>query len=159
MDVILLHFSPDKGLKKKMRIWSLHPKYLDTKGLLALWRESLLAKAVLKGETKGYHNHSQLARFKSADNPLNAINAYLAEVWNESQRRGYQFDKTKIDLKYFRVLIPVNEGQVEYELLHLLKKLEIRDQDKFKQLKELKTAEVHRIFKVVSGEIESWGKI
>jgi hypothetical protein len=31
-----------------MRIWSLHPKYLDSKGLVALWRESLLAKNVLR---------------------------------------------------------------------------------------------------------------
>jgi carboxyl-terminal processing protease len=29
-----------------MRLWSLHPKYLDAQGLVALWREALLAKAV-----------------------------------------------------------------------------------------------------------------
>ncbi|WP_368086417.1 pyrimidine dimer DNA glycosylase/endonuclease V [Nitrosomonas sp. Nm34] len=26
-----------------MRLWSIHPKYLDAKGLLALWREGLQA--------------------------------------------------------------------------------------------------------------------
>ena len=31
-----------------MRIWSLHPKYLDAKGVVALWRETLLAKNVLE---------------------------------------------------------------------------------------------------------------
>ena len=41
-----------------MRIWSLHPKYLDAKGIVALWRETLLAKHVLEGKTKGYKNHS-----------------------------------------------------------------------------------------------------
>lgn len=34
-----------------MRLWSIHPCYLDSKGLIALWRESLLAQAcLLKGE-------------------------------------------------------------------------------------------------------------
>ncbi|HEU5178767.1 MAG TPA: pyrimidine dimer DNA glycosylase/endonuclease V, partial [Burkholderiales bacterium] len=32
-----------------MRLWSLHPKYLDARGLVALWREALLAQAVLRG--------------------------------------------------------------------------------------------------------------
>jgi hypothetical protein len=50
-----------------MRIWSIHPKYLDIKGLVALWREALLAKHVLEGRTKGYRNHPQLDRFKLAD--------------------------------------------------------------------------------------------
>lgn len=37
-----------------MRLWSIHPRYLDTKGLVALWRETLLlAQAVLFGNTKG----------------------------------------------------------------------------------------------------------
>jgi len=43
-----------------MRIWSLHPKYLDSKGMVALWREALLAKQVLLNKTKGYKNHPQL---------------------------------------------------------------------------------------------------
>ena len=38
---------------QRMRLWSLHPRYLDAKGLVALWREGLLAQAVLKGQTKG----------------------------------------------------------------------------------------------------------
>jgi len=60
-----------------MRIWSLHPKYLDTKGLVELWRETLLAKHVLEGKTKGYKNHPQLNRFKIYSKPLEAINFYL----------------------------------------------------------------------------------
>ncbi|WP_223209021.1 pyrimidine dimer DNA glycosylase/endonuclease V [Pyrococcus furiosus] len=38
-------------------LWSLHPKYLDSKGLVALWREGLLAKKVLEGKTRSYRNH------------------------------------------------------------------------------------------------------
>lgn len=37
-----------------MRLWTLHPKYLDPKGLVALWRETLLAQRVLAGRTRGY---------------------------------------------------------------------------------------------------------
>ena len=38
-----------------MRLWTLHPKYLDPQGLVALWREALLARAVLQGKTRGYN--------------------------------------------------------------------------------------------------------
>lgn len=49
-----------------MRIWSLHPQYLDRQGLTAGWREGLLAQKVLTGTTKGYRNHPQLRRFRAA---------------------------------------------------------------------------------------------
>ncbi|MCL4280861.1 MAG: hypothetical protein KJZ58_01235 [Flavobacteriales bacterium] len=79
-----------------MRIWSVHPKYLDTKGLVALWRETLLAKHVLEGRTKGYRNHPQLDRFKQADKPVDRINQYLATVCNEALTWNYNFDKEKM---------------------------------------------------------------
>ena len=142
-----------------MRIWSIHPKYLDSKGLIALWREALLAKTVLNGATIGYRNHSQLSRFKASENPLNAINAYLADVWHESQARGYHFDKTKIDWNFITVLIPVNEGQIKYEFQHLLNKLKLRDQQKYEQLKNMQQIESHPLFVIVTGEIETWEKI
>jgi len=47
-----------------VRIWSLHPKYLDRQGLTACWREALLAQAVLNGATRGYTRHPQLVRFR-----------------------------------------------------------------------------------------------
>ena len=61
-----------------MRIWSVHPRYLDRQGLLACWRESLLAQAVLADATKGYQHHPQLERFREQPDPLVAIGAYLA---------------------------------------------------------------------------------
>jgi len=72
-----------------MRLWSLHPRYLDTQGLVALWREALLARAVLRGETKGYRNHPQLDRFRSHAASVSAINTYLARVYDEAVARGY----------------------------------------------------------------------
>jgi len=139
-----------------MRIWSLHPKYLDAKGLVALWRETLLAKNVLSGNTKGYKNHPQLTRFKNTDNPLYSINQYLAEVYEESQRRGYNFNKAKIDYNYSVAKIPVTNGQIEYEKNHLLKKLEIRDKEKFYILLKETKIQAHPLFRVVEGDVEEW---
>ena len=139
-----------------MRIWSLHPKYLDSKGLVALWRETLLAKHVLAGQTKGYKNHPQLKRFKNTENPAASINQYLAEVFNESQKRGYNFDKNKIDWNFTPDIITVTKGQVNYEKIHLLKKLGIRDYQLFKELENLDNWDIHPLFRITSGNIEDW---
>ena len=139
-----------------MRIWSVHPKYLDAKGLVALWRETLLAKNVLEGNTKGYKNHPQLNRFKAEENPLEAINQYLAEVWDEATRRGYNFDRNKIDFDFQKIKIDVTIGQLQYEFNHLLKKLEQRDPERYKQFEKLKMVDCAEIFDVKEGEIEKW---
>ena len=80
-----------------MRIWSLHPSLLEVKGLVALWRETLLAKHVLLGKTKGYKNHPQLDRFKKCKAPVKVIDQYLLSVYEEAVWRGYNFDKSKIE--------------------------------------------------------------
>ena len=139
-----------------MRIWSLHPKYLDAKGLVALWRETLLAKNVLMGNTKGYKNHPQLIRFKGTDKPIDGINQYLAEVYDEALRRNYNFNRSKIDWDYSVTEIPVTEGQILYEKEHLLKKLDIRDQEKFHKLSKETVIELHPLFQVVKGDVEEW---
>lgn len=139
-----------------MRIWSLHPKYLDTKGLVALWREALLAKHVLEGKTKGYKNHPQLIRFKKSKYPLDLINQYLAEVYHEAKQRNFSFDKEKINWNFKKYNLLVTRGQVNYELEHLFNKLKERDQIKYKELKSKSTFDVHPIFEVVDGEIEEW---
>ncbi len=139
-----------------MRIWSIHPKYLDTKGIVALWRETLLAKNVLEGNTKGYKNHPQLIRFKATDNPVEAINQYLAEIWEEATRRGYNFDRNKIDFDFKKIKIEVTIGQMDYEFSHLLKKLELRDRARFDQYKNLNSVDSAEIFKEIEGEIEKW---
>jgi Pyrimidine dimer DNA glycosylase len=139
-----------------MRIWSLHPKYLDTKGLVAVWRETLLAKQVLENKTKGYKNHPQLERFKKAKRPLDLINQYLSEIYQEAINRNYRFNRNKIDWKFKPDKIKVTDGQLEYEVLHLLKKLKTRDTIKFKELKRLKNFDTLEMFSVIKGEIEKW---
>lgn len=139
-----------------MRIWSLHPKYLDSKGLVALWRETLLAKNVLEGKTKGYKNHPQLIRFKESEKTLDSINYYLSEVYNEALKRGYNFDKEKFDPNFNRLVLKVTSEQIIYEKDHLLKKLKIRDPKRFKEMNQANRFEPHPIFKIVDGKIESW---
>ena len=101
-----------------MRLWSIHPKYIDAKGLVALWREALLAKEVIYGKTKGYRNHPQLIRFYSTKNPKASINVYLIYIFEESKNRGYNFNVNKIDKieSNLEEKIPVTRGQVEYEM-------------------------------------------
>lgn len=139
-----------------MRIWSLHPKYLDTKGLVALWREALLAKHVLEGKTKGYKNHPQLNRFKKAKYPIDLINQYLAGVYDEAVNRNFNFDKNKINWSFRKSKVSVTTEQVNFEVEHLLSKLKKRDIKKYKELKPRSTFDIHPIFKPIKGEIEDW---
>lgn len=144
-----------------MRLWSLHPKYLDSKGLVAVWREALLAKNVLLGKTKGYVNHPQLTRFRNSEEPINYINLYLSNIYNESLVRGYVFDKSKFTIDLNLVAIPINvtSGQVEYEWLHLLNKLKERERNKYEQIKSEKEIKLNSVFEMVQGPVEKWEKV
>jgi len=139
-----------------MRLWSLHPSYLDVKGLTALWREGLLAKAVLEGQTRGYKNHPQLERFKAQPDPLAAINAYLWEVWQEADRRGYRFDQSKLDPLRPCPKIRVTEGQLRYEWAHLQDKLLRRDPIQHQRNALVADIQPHPLVEVVPGPIEAW---
>ncbi|MGB9638962.1 MAG: pyrimidine dimer DNA glycosylase/endonuclease V [Nanopusillaceae archaeon] len=142
-----------------MRLWSIHPKYLDKSGLLGLWRESLLAQKVLEGKTKGYRNHPQLIRFKKTEDPLLYIGTYLYHVYLEGIRRGYRFNKNKIIKYNLSLKLPVTEGQIKYEFNHLLNKLKIRDPKKYEEIKDIENIEPHPLFYIINGDIEPWEKI
>jgi len=142
-----------------MRLWSLHPKYLDPQGLVALWREALLARAVLRGETKGYRNHPQLARFRSHADPVSAIGAYLASVYREAVARGYSFDRSKIGSVETDVKLPVTDGQIAYEWRHLLQKLAARNPPLYERWRDCGEPECHPLFVVRPGEIEPWERL
>jgi hypothetical protein len=139
-----------------MRLWSLHPKYLDPQGLVALWRETLLAQAVLRGETRGYRNHPQLDRFKRQPEPLAAISAYLGAIHAEAETRGYTFDKNKIGPARKAALLTVTAGQLEYEWAHLLAKLQARSPALHEQWRHAARPDAHPLFTVCAGGIEPW---
>ncbi len=139
-----------------MRLWSLHPEYLDTKGLVALWREGIMARNVLEGKTKGYKNHPQLERFKKQDDPVLMIDTYLLNVYNESKKRKYNFKRDKIGFKFSDSKIEVTEGQMLYELKHLKRKLMLRDFKRYETLMKVVFPRPNPVFKVVNGDIELW---
>jgi Pyrimidine dimer DNA glycosylase len=139
-----------------MRLWSLHPKYLDPRGLVALWREALLARAVLRGETKGYRHHPQLERFATHASPRSAINAYLRAIYDEAAQRGYDFDRDKIGPCRSVVRIPVGRGQLLYEWQHLLLKLSVRSPTVHAQWRGVASPASHPLFLVRPGPVAEW---
>jgi hypothetical protein len=142
-----------------MRIWSLHPEYLDSRGLVALWREALLARAVLEGATRGYRNHPQLSRFKADADPVGCLNFYLSAVYDESKTRGYSFDKGKLPDRAARKTLPLTRGQLVYEFAHLLDKLAARDPERRDRLKNPGLIRPHPLFFIIEGGMAEWEKV
>lgn len=142
-----------------MRLWTLHPQYLDPAGLVALWREGLLARAVLRGQTRGYRHHPQLLRFQSHPAPRTAINAYLAAVLLEAEDRGYSFDAAKIGPVRRSVVLTATVGQLQYEWRHLLEKLQRRNPTLHRRWIRIRFPEPHPIFQVIAGAVEAWERI
>lgn len=141
-----------------MRLWSLHPKHLDPQGLVALWREALLAQAVLQSKTRGYKHHPQLKRFQESPFPRRYIAAYLKEVHAEATRRGYSFDASKIGRAngVGPKSLKVTRGQLDYEWGHLNRKLKKRSPKWRKQLPSTGLSEPHPLFQIVRGGIADW---
>ncbi|HUL77174.1 MAG TPA: pyrimidine dimer DNA glycosylase/endonuclease V [Vicinamibacteria bacterium] len=139
-----------------MRLWTLHPKYLDALGLVALWREGLLAQAVLRGLTVGYTNHPQLTRFKESRAPLASIRSYLAAVHDEAAGRGYRFDRRKVAGRTDSDQLIATTGQVAYEWRHLKAKLAVRDRARLASLRGIGQPDPHPLFRIVPGPVERW---
>lgn len=145
-----------------MRLWSIHPAYLDTKGLVACWRESLLAQKVLFGETKGYKNHPQLERFRNADShDMLLVGMYLLGIYRESERRGMNFDYDKIRKPLPTQPLPVTTDQLHYEIKHLVGKLQKRGHDFWSRQMQAAWSDPipHPLFYSIPGEIEPWEKV
>ena len=141
---------------RNMRLWTLHPKYLDAQGLVALWREALLARAVLRGETKGYRHHPQLERFASHASPRLAINGYLLAVYEEAVERGYDFDRRKIGPSRSVACITVPRGQLLYEWAHLGRKLSARSPEVHARWSDVAEPAYHPLFRIRPGPVAAW---
>lgn len=144
-----------------MRLWTLSPSYLDSKGLVALWREGLLAKAVQEGNTRGYQNHPQLIRFRAQECPLDALCCYLHAVLAEARSRGYHFDADKLPPAAPSGLQKIKEtdGQLAYEWQHLMRKLQSRNPARYAARLEISTPQPHPFFQIIPGNIATWEKI
>jgi pyrimidine dimer DNA glycosylase len=141
-----------------MRLWTLHPRYLDSKGLVAAWREALLAQKVLSGKTTGYRNHPQLIRFRAQADPMGAIATFLAGLAEEAGSRGYHFDSSKIDRRRLSRRIPETKGQLMFEWKHLGSKLRKRAPALSRLMKKIKAPDPHPMFRLVPGGVREWEK-
>lgn len=141
-----------------MRIWTLNPRHLDRQGLVALWREGLLAQKVLQGLTRGYTHHPQLIRFREQGTPSGAMADYLRVVHQEARRRGYRFDGDRIAGERWGGRIPETRGQLLFEWHHLLAKVRGRSPEHFTTLQTLPGPEPHPLFTLVDGGIRGWEK-
>ena len=139
-----------------MRLWTLHPRYLDSKGLVAAWREALLAQKVLAGKTKGYRHHPQLARFRALPDPLAAIGSFLAGLADEADRRGYRFDLTRICTSRLDGQIPETRGQLRYEWDHLCAKLNQRSPLVYRTIQRITSPRPHPLFRIIPGNVNPW---
>jgi hypothetical protein len=139
-----------------MRLWTIHPRYLDTKGLLAVWREGLLAQKVLQHQTVGYQNHPQLRRFIASPDPIAAIAGYLRGIYQEAIQREYQFNEDKIARAEFHGQIASTRGQLLYEWKHLREKLRHRDASRYQAMETVREPEPHPLFYIIDGDIEDW---
>jgi hypothetical protein len=142
-----------------MRLWSLHPRYLDAVGLVALWREALLARAVLRGETKGYRHHPQLLPFRACRSPRSAINVYLGTVYSEATLRGYAFDRTKLARGGTGEQLVTTRGQLDYEWSRLLGKLRLRSPALYRRHRRVAAPAAHPLFSIIEGPICEWEKV
>jgi hypothetical protein len=139
-----------------MRLWTLHPKYLDTAGLVALWREALLARAVLRGRTAGYRHHPQLERFRAQPRPVESLNRYLETVYEESLRRRFCFDCGKLGRSETGPRIAESAGQLHFEWEHLLGKLRKRSPERYQRLLLVQRPVPHPLFRLVPGPVRGW---
>jgi len=139
-----------------MRLWTLHPRYLDSRGLVALWREALLAQAVLTGRTRGYVHHPQLSRFRDTPSPAGSVAFYLRGVHDEATLRGYRFDAAKVTSPECADLIAVAGGQLDYEWVHLKEKLRVRAPSWLAGIQSISRPDPHPLFLIVPGAVAKW---
>lgn len=143
-----------------MRLWSIDPTQLDRRALVACWREGLLARKVLLGQTRGYTRHPQLERFRDCDDHVSAIDTYLHGICDAADARGYSFDRSKLHTPCDEELrIEVTEGQLAHEWAHLSAKVRQRDPEWFVEHVEPAAARTHPMFTAVAGDIEPWERV
>lgn len=143
-----------------MRLWTLHPRHFDAAGLVALWREALLAQAVLLGRTRGYIRHPQLLRFRAATDPVACIAGYLRVIANEATVRGYSFNTARIVASGgpFRVMAET-KGQLLYEWKHLGRKVRRRSPQWYRSHIAGVQPMPHPLFRIVAGTVRDWERV
>lgn len=130
-----------------MRLWSIHPKYLDKHALIALWREGLLAQKALSGKGLVDEANVQLVRFKKSANPVRAIGSYLSFVASEGAKQGCKLNHERILQPNFEAkFMTTDVAQMELEVEQLKARMKTRNKDKFKLLTDVHKFEANPVF-------------
>jgi hypothetical protein len=144
---------------QQVRLWTIHPKYLDLRGLVAVWREALLAQKVLRGQTVGYRAHPQLIRFRIQPRPVTSVAQYLLGIYAEAVARGYRFDSSRIGRSRSSQKIVETEGQLLYEWELLKDKLQMRSPEQFVRIRHVTSPEPHPLFTIIRGDVREWERV
>jgi len=76
-----------------MKIYLMHPSYLDSKRLVETWRSSVLIKNVLIGKGgKNLFYNKYVCLFSRSHYPINFIIRYMIDVKAEADKRDFKFD-------------------------------------------------------------------
>lgn len=145
-----------------MRIWSLHPKYLDKKELIDSWNDGLRTIGILTRNHQGSIFRPELSRFRSQSEPIIAVEKYLLSIANEAKRRGYMVDIRKLPSIPVVVShkIPVSSGQIEYEWRQLMHVLAGRSPGFLRRIEYSPSHDINPIFYKRPGhDIETWEKL
>lgn len=108
-----------------MRVWTIHPKYLNRKELSACWHDGLRALKVLSEPEKYQRFYEGLSVFRVQSEPVYALAKYLQAIGKEGVKRGLQMDLSLLPEvpKDFRLKIPVSEERIASERKLLTKRL------------------------------------
>ena len=117
-----------------MRIWSIHPCFLDQKRLVAQWREGLGIIKVLEVLNQdphakvGYKNHPQVLKiielYRKSESPysdsVKFVKHYLFEIASEAiYKRNYNFNLSLLGHTHYftqaKNKFLISEEQLEYE--------------------------------------------
>ena len=140
-----------------MRLWSLHPRYLDPKGLVALWREALArpgrAPGAIPGDIATIPSCSDSAR-----SPLRvaASPSTFGPCTRNRSSEATASTGARLCTGGTVARVDVTRGQLDFEWRHLLAKLEKRNPPVLEALQNTGDPAPHPLFRVVPGAIEEW---
>lgn len=139
-----------------MRLWTLHPHYLDLAGLRALWQNGILAQKNIFAQKGGVELHPQLLRFQKTETPEKAIGTYLLYISEEAEHRGVHFDIKKILVPCRDIVLDETVGQIQYEWWHFLTQLKDRAPTKYEKLQLIQKPDAHPMFRIIPGNVKHW---
>ena len=108
-------------------------------------------------------HHLAMGRAIAAGKPCfveaSVLREPLPALAAEADRRGYRFDRSRIDVVPAALavpLVPVTDGQLAYEWAHLLAKVGARNPHLLGELTLVTSPQPHPLFMVVPGDVEDW---